>query len=120
LLRAADGLLNGTSTVNHVKYAAKDYVIAKNIFKSVAEAGNQNGEPPLLTVGVQLTDVRIVSGGVRFLAGPFAGRSHIKMAASIFNKEGKQVAQKELFGAPNTFTSSLSYGHNDQSLPARM
>lgn len=114
------GLLNGTATINHVKYTAKDYLVAKNLFKSVVEEGKQNGEPPLLTVDVQLTDVRIVSTGVRFLAGPFAGRSHIKMVASIFDKDGKQVARKELFGAPNTFTSSFSYGHNDQSLPARM
>ena len=114
------GLANGTATINHVKHAAKDYLIAKDLFKSVAEAGNQNTEPPLLTVDVQLTDVRIVRTGVRVLTGFFAGRSHIKMVASIIDKDGKQIAQKELFGAPNSLTSSLSYGQNDRSLPARM
>jgi Na+-transporting NADH:ubiquinone oxidoreductase subunit NqrC len=102
------GLLNGTTTINQVKYSTKDYLIAKNLFESVQNKSEENAELPHLVVDVQLVDLRIVSTGIRILAGPFAGRSHIKIMASIFDQNGTRIAQKELIGAPSAFTSSFS------------
>ena len=72
-------------------------------------------DEPALVVEAQLTDLRIVSTAARFWGGLFAGRSHMRIAVTIKNLDGRQIAQKDLFGAPNALGP-----WNDQPLPTRM
>ncbi|MEJ2041637.1 MAG: hypothetical protein P8X55_22320 [Desulfosarcinaceae bacterium] len=102
------------------KYGAKNYLGHRGLFKSIKEDDNHAYENPVLIVDAKLNDIRMVNTAARVVGWIFVGRSHMKILATIYDPEGNKIAEKELFGAPNVFSSAYSFGQNDTSVATRM
>ncbi|MCP4746132.1 MAG: hypothetical protein GY874_08320 [Desulfobacteraceae bacterium] len=113
-------IAKGQHALKECKGGAMEFLKPKAHFKDVLEKADIKYNGPILFVDAQITDLRIVSGATRFFAGTLAGRSHMKILVSIFDKHKTKIAGKELFGAPNSFGSMYSFGNNDRSLPYKM
>ena len=108
-----------------------NYLTSKDVFKRVEKAtgissrvegeGANLYDEPTLVVEASLTFLRIVKGAARFFGGVLVGRSAMKMNVTLTDAStGTVVAQQELVGAPNAYSSAWTFGAADRSLPTKM
>jgi hypothetical protein len=102
------------------RQSAIDYLELKRVFKTVEKDTGKYYEDPTMYVDVNVTSCRIVSGAARFWVGAMAGRSNINMDVKLTDNEDTMIAEKELIGAPNAFSSEFSFGGTDTKLPQKM
>lgn len=110
----------GPTAMSLCKATAKQYLQSKPLFASVEDDLGKNYNGRTKFVDTHLLDLRLTQTAGRVFLGPFMGRSHMKIAVTISDQNGKSVAQKELLGAPNAMASTYSFGGTDRRLPMYM
>ncbi|MBN2255034.1 MAG: hypothetical protein JW736_04970 [Deltaproteobacteria bacterium] len=100
--------------------SAVDYLQLKKVYNKVEKDSGMPYTGSTMYVDVNVTSLRIVGGAARFWAGALAGRSNMNMDVTLMDKNGTVIAQKELIGAPNAFSSSFTFANADYSLPQKM
>ena len=115
--------------IQQCEMSAISYLSSKGIFKRVEKAaivdeGEENKNSyaePTLFVESELTFLRIVSTAARVWGGVLVGRSAMKMNVKLKDAStGEIVAERELVGAPNAYSSAWTVGNADQTLPMKM
>ena len=80
-------------------------------------AASNQGSSGALSIETELTGLRIVSGGARFWAGPFAGDSFIDMDLRLIDKgTGEEIADVRIQRNAGAMGGSWSIGKTDQNL----
>jgi curli biogenesis system outer membrane secretion channel CsgG len=80
-------------------------------------AASKEGSSGTLSIETELTGLRIVSGGARFWAGPFAGDSFIDMDLRLVDKAtGEEIADVRVQRNAGAMGGSWSIGKTDQNL----
>ena len=100
--------------------SAIDYLELKRVYNKVEKDSGDAYTGSAMYVDVNVTNLRIVGGAARFWAGAMAGRSNMNIDVTLMDADGTVIAQKELIGAPNAFSSSFSFANADYSLPQKM
>jgi hypothetical protein len=71
------------------------------------------------TVNLHITYLKKVSGGARFLLGPFRGNSHIKMEMSVIDQAGHEV-RSDLHRRGDGMLGSITFGVSDNKMLSRV
>ena len=80
-------------------------------------AASNQGSSGALSIETELTGLRIVSGGARFWAGPFAGDSFIDMDLRLVDKgTGEEIADVRIQRNAGAMGGAWSIGKSDQNL----
>ena len=117
---AAPGVKSPEAPLIACRRSAVEYLELKNIFKVVEKDNGKSYEEPTMFVDVILTNLRIVGGAARFWLGVMVGRSNMNIKVKLTDADGLLIAEKELIGAPNAYSSAFSFGSADRSLPEKM
>ena len=101
--------------------SAINYLSQTGLFKRVEKESSRSYKEPSILVEGTLTEMRIVSTGLRLFTGIFSGRSYMRMRVRLIDFETSSViATEELEGAPASMASAYSFGHSDRHLPEHM
>lgn len=107
--------------VSDCRNTLMEYLRGSEVYAHVSEAASASpveGTP--LRIDAVVQELRIVSGGARFWAGAWAGRSTMSVDVKLTDASNKVIAQQTVTGTPSSFGSAWSFGGADRGLPGRM
>ncbi|NJO13302.1 MAG: hypothetical protein HC872_07395 [Gammaproteobacteria bacterium] len=100
---------------------SRECVLEQSRFNSPSLAGDVNRksreeEAESGRVRLHMVELKKVSGGSRFWAGPFRGNSNITIDVTVLNAEGRELRRQKVNRRGNWFLGSVTVGATDNKM----